>query len=125
MMKFLEASPTSMNTDNDKQQTIRIVVAEPERLSTKLRHIDIHQMWLKQEHQKGSFQVTYLETANMPADGLIKVLSRAQFERFRAHLNLRDVQEAINRYPDRMRSFMESTAHGLGIPYSRGLSEGS
>jgi hypothetical protein len=79
----------------DNQQTIRLVVCEPERLSTKLRHVDIQQMWLKQEFQRGSFQVTYLETAKMPADGLTKVLSRAQFEQFRAHLNLRDVQEAI------------------------------
>src|ERR1700712_1576571 len=37
---------------------------------------------LRQEHQKGSFQVSYLPTSDMPADGLTKNLSRQKFERF-------------------------------------------
>jgi hypothetical protein len=80
----------------DNQQTIRLIVSEAGRLNTKLRHVDIQQMWLKQEFKQGSFQVTYLETTKMPADGLTKPLPRAQFERFREHLNLKDVRKQIS-----------------------------
>lgn len=77
----------------DNQQTIRLVVEQTERISTKLRHVDIQNMWLKQEQEKGTFQVTYLPTDQMPADGLTKALSRQKFEHFRALLNLQDTRQ--------------------------------
>jgi hypothetical protein len=49
-------------------------------------------MWARQEYSKGSFQVEYLATADMPADGLTKALSRQKFEHFRALLNLQDTR---------------------------------
>jgi hypothetical protein len=76
----------------DNQQAIRLVVGESERISTKLRHVDIHNLWARQEHSKGSFEVTYLPTDQMPADGLTKSLGRQAFERFRALLNLQFVR---------------------------------
>ena len=76
----------------DNQQTIRLIVGENERITTKLRHVDIQNMWIRQEHAKGVFQVTYLPTNDMPADGLTKNLSRQKFEHFRALLNLIDVR---------------------------------
>ncbi|KAI1689517.1 RVT-2 domain containing protein [Pyrenophora tritici-repentis] len=72
----------------DNQQTIRLVVGKNERITTRLRHVDIQNMWLRQEHAKGSFQVEYLETSSMPADGLTKSLTQQQFEKFKAQLNL-------------------------------------
>ena len=44
----------------DNQQTIRLVIEESIRLSTKLCYIDIYNMWLKQEYLVGSFRVTYM-----------------------------------------------------------------
>jgi hypothetical protein len=79
----------------DNQQTIRLVAQEGGRIVTKLRHVDIHNMWLRQEHQKGSFQVLYLETNKMPADGLTKNLPRYKFEHFRALLNLQDARARV------------------------------
>ena len=52
-------------------------------------------MWLRQENAKGVFQVLYLSTNNMPADGLTKNLTRQKFERFRALLNLQDTRGKI------------------------------
>lgn len=75
----------------DNQQTIRLVVEESERLTTRLRHVDIQNMWLKQEHAKGTFTVTYMKTSEMPADGLTKALPRQAHERFLTHLNLYDM----------------------------------
>ena len=82
----------------DNQQTIRLVVGENERISTRLRHVDIHNLWLRQEHAKGSFEVVYLPTTQMPADGLTKSLPRQRFEHFRALLNLADMRHLM--YPE-------------------------
>jgi hypothetical protein len=81
----------------DNQQTIRLVVGENERVTTKLRHVDIQNMWLRQEHAKGVFEVSYLPTNSMPADGLTKSLSRQKFEHFRSLLNLQDVRGKIEK----------------------------
>lgn len=79
----------------DNTQTIRLVVGENERISTRLRHVDVHNLWVRQEHAKGSFEVAYLPTSEMPADGLTKLLTRQKFEHFRALLNLQDVRHII------------------------------
>ncbi|CCE34829.1 related to retrotransposon HobS hobase [Claviceps purpurea 20.1] len=76
----------------DNRQTIRLVLNESERINTRLRHVDIHGMWLKQEFNRGSFMIDYLPTAEMPADGFTKALNRQMFERFRTMLGLTDVQ---------------------------------
>lgn len=81
----------------DNQQTIRLVVGKNERITTRLRHIDIQNMWLRQEHAKGSFTVEYLQTSSMPADGLTKPLTQQQFEKFKRQLNLQDASSMITR----------------------------
>ena len=99
LKRFFEAiqlvleTPFSIACDN--QQTIRLVIGSAERISTKLRHVDIHNLWLRQEHAKGQFQLTYVPTADMPADGLTKNLTRAKFEHFRSLLNLQDIRQAL------------------------------
>jgi hypothetical protein len=86
-------SPLSVYCDN--QQTIRLVVSDSERISTKLRHVDVHQLWARQEHAKGSFEVKYLPTGDMPADGLTKALTRQKFEHFRKLLNMKDTGHMV------------------------------
>ncbi|KAK3934858.1 hypothetical protein QBC46DRAFT_358696 [Diplogelasinospora grovesii] len=81
----------------DNQQTIRLVVGEGERINTRLRHVDVHNLWLRQEHSKKAFEVTYLSTNEMPADGLTKNLPRQKFEHFRALLNLQDTQIRVRK----------------------------
>lgn len=80
----------------DNQQTIRLVVGKNERITTRLRHVDIQNMWLRQEHAKGSFQVKYLETNSMPADGLTKSLTHQQFAKFKKLLNLQNARMLID-----------------------------
>jgi hypothetical protein len=79
----------------DNTQTIRLVVEDNSRISTKLRHIDIHNMWARQEHAKGSFRVEHIPTDRMPADGLTKALPRLKYERWRAVLNFKDIRHLI------------------------------
>jgi hypothetical protein len=45
-------------------------------------------MWLRQEHKRGSFQVLYLLTLDMPIDRLTKNLLRFKFKHFRNLLKL-------------------------------------
>ena len=80
----------------DNRQTIRILESEAPRLTTKLRHINVHQCWLREMVQKGVIKVQWIATADMPADGLTKVLARQQHEKFVTLINLVDIRDLIN-----------------------------
>ena len=60
----------------DNHQTIRLVNSELATLSTKLRHVDIHNHWLRQEARAGKIEVVYTPSAELMADGLTKALLR-------------------------------------------------
>jgi Reverse transcriptase (RNA-dependent DNA polymerase) len=92
----------TVNLDNqriqikcDNIQTIRLVNEEITRLQTKLRHVDIHNHWLRQEVSRGRINVEYTESQNMIADGLTKALPAEQFHRFRGQLGLVDITERL------------------------------
>jgi hypothetical protein len=85
-MRFELADKLTIWCDN--QQTIRLVNSELPRLRTALRHIDIHNNWVRQEVQKRTFTVDYLETGKMPADGLTKALPKTKFRLFVEQLGL-------------------------------------
>ena len=80
---------------SDNTQTIRLLTREEPLLTTKLRHVDIHQHWLRQEVQEGNIDVDWTSTTTMKADGLTKPLPRQPFERFIRQLHLVDIQTEI------------------------------
>lgn len=49
--------PEVLTVDCDNQQTIRLLVSEAINLQTKLRHVDIHSHWLRQEVQRQSIHI--------------------------------------------------------------------
>jgi len=77
----------------DNKQTIRLVNQDMMRIQTALRHVDIHNCWVRQEAKKGQFEVKYLPTNEMPADGLTKALDRGKFDRFVAQIGLTPLPE--------------------------------
>jgi hypothetical protein len=79
----------------DNKQTIRLINAEIAQLRTLLRHVDIHNHWLRQEALKGSIKVDYTPSAEMIADGLTKALQSSTFDTFREQLGLRDLSAVI------------------------------
>jgi Reverse transcriptase (RNA-dependent DNA polymerase) len=81
----------TLNIWCDNRQTIRLVNSELPRLRTALRHVDIHHNWARQEVQNKTFTVNYLQTDEMPADGLTKALPRSKFKLFVEQLGLTEV----------------------------------
>ena len=73
----------------DNRQTINLVRQETPKLITRLRHVDIHQHWLRQLVQlKGTPRIEYIPTNEMPADGLTKPFSEQKMVFFREQLGL-------------------------------------
>ncbi len=72
----------------DNKQTIRLVNEDMMRIQTALRHVDIHNCWVRQETKKGSFEVKYLSTNQMLADRLTKTLDKGKFKQFVTQLRL-------------------------------------
>jgi hypothetical protein len=79
----------------DNQQTIRLVTSEIALLKTQLRHVDIHNHWLRQEVTNGTIDVTYTPTESMMADGLTKALQGSRFAVFVAQVGLVDVTDQL------------------------------
>jgi hypothetical protein len=77
----------------DNQQTIRLVNADIALLNTKLRHVDIHNHWLRQEAQARRIKVSYTPTDDMIADGLTKTLSSQKHQRFIQQIGLVDITQ--------------------------------
>ena len=79
----------------DNQQTIRLIKLDQLRIKTQLRHVDIHNCWVRQAYQQGQFQVTYTPTAEMVADGLTKALPGQKFQKFVEQLALVDIYSIL------------------------------
>ncbi|KAJ6030953.1 uncharacterized protein N7446_007597 [Penicillium canescens] len=60
----------------DNERAIGLITTEDASYDTKLRHVDIHHLWLRQEIRARRIAVQWVPTANMVADGLTKLLSR-------------------------------------------------
>jgi len=79
----------------DNCQTICLVIKEIACLQTKLRHVDIHNHWLRQEVRDGRITVEYTPTKKMIANGLTKALPRSEFREFLEQVNLVDIASQI------------------------------
>ncbi len=79
-LRFDPESDPRISCDNS--QTVRLINIETPQLTTKLRHVDIHHFWLRQEAQSGRIHVDWVPTDEMPADGFTKSLSAEKHQRF-------------------------------------------
>jgi len=79
----------------DNRQTIRLVTEEIARLRTKLRHVDIHNHWLRQEVRDGRIAVEHISTKKMIPNGLTKALSRNDFNDSIRQVSLVDITHKI------------------------------
>jgi hypothetical protein len=97
--RFFEAIDLDIEQDTtifcDNLQTIRLLKQETLKLQTKLKHVDIHQSWLRQEVQNGNITVLWQPTAQMVADGLTKELPGQKHQEFVRQLNLVDITNLL------------------------------
>ena len=87
----------------DNTQTIGLVTKETATLQTKLRHVDIHNHWLREAVEKGQITVSYTPSKDMVADGLTKALGEAPFQRFRDLVGVEDVSVALQQRRDSLK----------------------
>ncbi|KHJ34172.1 hypothetical protein EV44_g4360 [Erysiphe necator] len=71
------------------------MLKESPKLVTKLKHIDIHQHWLRQEFSRDVIKLDWISTSKMPADGLTKCLSDQKHQNFIRQLNMVDFKSKI------------------------------
>ena len=88
LFKYMDLTLKSPILLCDNQQTLRIVTSNAARAKTALRHVDIHQCWLRQEAARGTIKCEWIETSKMPADGLTKILGPRQHTTFLRQLSL-------------------------------------
>ena len=69
---------------------------EAPKLVTKLKHIDIHQHWLRQEAEKGTVKLEWISTNNMPADGFTKALGPQKHTAFLKQLNIVNISHMLS-----------------------------
>ena len=77
--------------------TIRLVTAEIAALQTKLRHVNVHNHWLRQELMNGTIDVRYTPTAEMIADGLTKPLQGTALQRSIDQMGLEDITDQLSK----------------------------
>lgn len=66
----------------DNMQTIRAFNSAGSQFTTKLRHVEIHHHWLRQEVQKKTVHIKWVPTTKILADGLTKALLPQRHKEF-------------------------------------------
>ena len=77
----------------DNQQTIGLINAELAKLSTLLRHVDIHNDWLRQEVAEECIEVVYVKSRENVADRPTKNLQQQTFHNFVKSVGLVDISD--------------------------------
>jgi hypothetical protein len=81
--------------DCDNERTVALIKGDNAVFDTKLRHVDIHWNWVRQEVQAGRIAIRWVPTDRMVADGLTKVLPRQKHELFLKLLRMVDIEHLI------------------------------
>ena len=81
----------------DNQQILRLLQIDAPKLITKLKHIDIHSHWLRQEVQKGIILLKYKESSLIMADRFTKELPKQKHKTFIHQLHLISIKDRIKK----------------------------
>src|ERR1700712_248158 len=81
----------------DNLQTVRLMIKNSPKLVTKLKHVDIHNHWVREQVERGIIKMEWISTADQAADGLTKALSDQKHKIFLKQLNVVDIREVLDR----------------------------
>ena len=76
---------------------MRLIIKEPPKFVTKLKHIDIKQHWLRKKVEKGEIDIKWISILEQAADGLTKPLSVQKHATFLKQLNISDITNTVER----------------------------
>lgn len=93
----IQLDNNTITIECDNKQTINLINAEIALLKTKLRHVDIHNHWLRQEVQQERIKVIYKASNEMIADGLTKSLPTGKWQNFLQQMGLEIAHRDQNR----------------------------
>jgi hypothetical protein len=79
----------------DNQQTVGLVRKKRPQLTSKLKRVEVHNLWLGQIHKDGKVVVDWVQTKDMPADGVTKALPKEKHNHFMKQLGLVDLSSRI------------------------------
>lgn len=92
----IKLSTSVIKIQCDNRQTISLVHKDIQTLKTKLRHVDIHNHWLRERAERGEIVVEYTPTNDMIADGLTKALPAQKHQLFVAQMKLIDISARVS-----------------------------
>jgi hypothetical protein len=99
MFRLFEALTLKLNKPLeircDNSQIIRLLTEEFAKLKTKLRHVDVHNHWLRQEITEQNINLLWESLQRTLADSLTKLLSPAKFAEFVALLRFDDLLDRL------------------------------
>ena len=93
IMKLQMKQPLIIQCDN--RQIIRLIEKEDLKLNIRLRHVDIHNHWLKQQHQREQLILNWVSTVKMSTDDLTKTLFKQKHEDFVRMIDLIDISDKL------------------------------
>lgn len=97
----------------DNTQTIRLVTEDVAILTTELRHVDIHNHWLRERIERNEVCVDYVPTKAQVADGLTKALADPDFHRFRESIGVVDISGLLQRRQEALRKIEDEDLEAL------------
>ncbi|KAL3708738.1 hypothetical protein TMatcc_006722 [Talaromyces marneffei ATCC 18224] len=96
----IEMESPKLHLECDNKQTIGLIEKDIVTLKTKLRHVDIHHFWLRQELQEGRVEVEYIPTRKMIANGLTKALGKQEFGEFLRQVGMHNIAHLLEEQKD-------------------------
>ena len=69
-----------------------MITTDTPKLVTKLKRVDIHQLWIRQEYQSGNIRVEWIPTSEMVADGFTKELPPQKHANFITQLGMENIE---------------------------------
>ncbi|KAF3352311.1 Cholinesterase [Verticillium dahliae VDG1] len=79
-LRFHGKVPIQMFCDN--RQTLLLLTSERPQATTKLKHVDIHRLWIRQTVRQGKISVDWMSTDKIVSDGLTKILPTQKHQNF-------------------------------------------
>jgi Reverse transcriptase (RNA-dependent DNA polymerase)/gag-polypeptide of LTR copia-type len=86
MPEYISDSGQTVDMRGDNQGALALV--KNPHLHERSKHIDVCHHYIRDLAEKKKLRVTYVPTAEMPADGMTKPLARVAFERFKGQLGI-------------------------------------